>query len=52
MLLLLAHADEARDVDALAEQLQVLHQLLGAVLGVQQAQLRENAWGEPKKGGK
>lgn len=34
-----AHPDEARDVDAGAEQLQVLHQLLRLVLGIQDAQL-------------
>jgi hypothetical protein len=39
VLLLLAHAYEARDVDALAKQLEVLHQLLRLELGVQQAQL-------------
>jgi len=36
---LLGDPDEARDVDARAEKLQVLHQLLGPVLGVQDAQL-------------
>jgi len=35
VLLLLAHADEARDVEALGKQLQVLHQLL-----------RPAGWGE------
>ena len=34
-----AHPDEARDVDARAEQLQVLYQLLRLVLGVQNSQL-------------
>jgi hypothetical protein len=43
VLLLLAHTYEARDVDALAKQLEVLHQLLRLELGIQQAQLSEDA---------
>mmetsp|Transcript_17321 Transcript_17321/g.52086 ORF Transcript_17321/g.52086 Transcript_17321/m.52086 type:complete len:426 (+) Transcript_17321:918-2195(+) len=42
-LLLVGHADEARDVDACGEELQVLHQLLWAVTPVHDAELRENA---------
>lgn len=43
VLLLLAYAYEARDVDALAKQLEVLHQLVRLELGVQDAQLSEDA---------
>ena len=41
VLLLLAHTDEARDVEARRKQLQVLHQLLRLVLGVQDACVRQ-----------
>ena len=37
VVVVLAHADEARDVEPRAEELQVLHQLLVLVLGVQDA---------------
>mmetsp|Transcript_29787 Transcript_29787/g.50046 ORF Transcript_29787/g.50046 Transcript_29787/m.50046 type:complete len:229 (+) Transcript_29787:1442-2128(+) len=43
VLLRLAHADKLGDVDARGEELEVLHQLLGLVLGVEAAQLREDA---------
>jgi hypothetical protein len=41
--LLLAHAYEARNVEPLAKQLQVLHQLVRLELGIQDAQLGEDA---------
>jgi len=43
VVLLLARADEARDVEPRAEQLQVLHQLVRLVLGVQDACARGRA---------
>lgn len=41
--LFLAHPDEPWDVEALAKQLQVLHQLLWLELGIQDTQLGEDA---------